>query len=1143
MKKNHKDICLGWEEFYNYLTGAPDDRPDSNIEAHLSACPRCRKELAEALRLLNPEADRPSTNAQAPSHQEIRNTLSYIQTVARHESKAKRRYRWGSIAAAILLSVGLGSFLSLFVYVRVRSQILCNQARSFVQEVYEARSPSDLRLDLPFKAEATRRNSPDFEEAYTKAEVLFNQALGVRSSMSEALLGLGYIDLQKNRFQKAEKKFQMILNGQPNNLQAMLGRGVSRFEEGLASEDVTARDNYLRGALVDFENVLKRNAMSAEAQYNRIQVLYNTGRRKEALEEIERYLSRDPNSIWALKLRDLKLRIQLSRSEFLNSEIHRAALARDSRILENLLRFMGGKVTTVVLSLLRRALALENITEAGMPDSEDLRWAAGALASLYQTATADSCAASGFRFYAGLSPPQRTSKKNLDARLEKLIRAFEMNDFQTPLSKSEYLIQDFAALKDHWQLARTYQLRGSCFFYGETDFVHATAEFQKMMRHSELAQDPDLMARSLGALSSSHIEQLQYGEALKDLTGMKDLAQRYAMDSWNAFACNIMGNLYLRLGQLEKSQLEYLSGLRLAYRLMDADILLQTLENLAVVSERKEQFIEARDLYSQAEKWLQTSLSEGTLPWDSKTQARRLNLLYKQGQLALRLEDGALAKRYFQEALAGQPAGMRELEARNRLGLALAHIGEKNYSEAEIELREAHMLALKNGYPDILWQAESLQGFILEQHKDFADAIRSYKKAAEILEKMKGNVPSIDLLQTFFSHRYAPHRKVVSLLYSSMNDARQAMEYADRAKAMALRESLARNPCRAEAAKLPSAPIFRLDPLEPLPKNIAILEYFLSLDEIIIFVSGSARTDTVSVRMPLDELEVLTQQYVEAIRNNADPSFKELSRKLYQILILPVLPWLESHVFDTLVVLPDGPLHRIPFHCLMDSKGNHLLKSYAVSYAPSRSILTYILKTSPDRRISRNSSILLLDGSSSLPGASGELAGLSSLYSRNRLWKPVNVNATAPEIGHYDMIHFSGHAILQGGQPRLVFKTAERETYLDASLMRKWNLRNSLLVTLAGCNTGIGPIFDGETPWGLVPGLLSAGCPSILVSLFPVEDAATGKLTLRFYELLAQGSRSKAQCLRIAQLEQFESAATDSPPMSWCPFVLIGDPR
>jgi len=148
-------------------------------------------------------------------------------------------------------------------------------------------------------------------------------------------------------------------------------------------------------------------------------------------------------------------------------------------------------------------------------------------------------------------------------------------------------------------------------------------------------------------------------------------------------------------------------------------------------------------------------------------------------------------------------------------------------------------------------------------------------------------------------------------------------------------------------------------------------------------------------------------------------------------------------------------------------------------------------------------------------------------------------------VRDYEIIHFSGHAKLYQGKPRLVFHTPQGEAYLDSSVIQNLKLRKNGLVTLAGCNTAIGPLFDGETPWGLVPSFLSAGASSLLLSLVPVDDAAADILTSTFYDILAHNRYSKAQALRLAQLSLLKKLRSTADPniTSWAPFVLVGDPR
>jgi CHAT domain-containing protein len=125
-------------------------------------------------------------------------------------------------------------------------------------------------------------------------------------------------------------------------------------------------------------------------------------------------------------------------------------------------------------------------------------------------------------------------------------------------------------------------------------------------------------------------------------------------------------------------------------------------------------------------------------------------------------------------------------------------------------------------------------------------------------------------------------------------------------------------------------------------------------------------------------------------------------------------------------------------------------------------------------------------------------------------------------------------------------------------IVREWEL-DADLVTLSGCQTGLGKEIAGEGYIGLVNAFLQAGARSLLVSLWRVEDEATALLMGRFYENLTgtfHGERQayagepmpKAEALREAKhwLRTYTDEDGRQPfrhPVYWSGFVLIGAPR
>ena len=78
------------------------------------------------------------------------------------------------------------------------------------------------------------------------------------------------------------------------------------------------------------------------------------------------------------------------------------------------------------------------------------------------------------------------------------------------------------------------------------------------------------------------------------------------------------------------------------------------------------------------------------------------------------------------------------------------------------------------------------------------------------------------------------------------------------------------------------------------------------------------------------------------------------------------------------------------------------------------------------------------------------------------------------------------------------------------------DLQHCELVTLSGCETGLALSGGGDEQLGLARAFLAAGAPSLVISLWPVEDTSTNELMQHFYQHLLQGE-SKVQALRSAQ--------------------------
>jgi CHAT domain-containing protein/tetratricopeptide (TPR) repeat protein len=128
--------------------------------------------------------------------------------------------------------------------------------------------------------------------------------------------------------------------------------------------------------------------------------------------------------------------------------------------------------------------------------------------------------------------------------------------------------------------------------------------------------------------------------------------------------------------------------------------------------------------------------------------------------------------------------------------------------------------------------------------------------------------------------------------------------------------------------------------------------------------------------------------------------------------------------------------------------------------------------------------------------------------------------------------HLSGHAT----PPDL------DDGVLTAYEATQLNLRETELVVLSACETGLGKVTAGEGVFGLRRALQVAGAESVLMSMWSVPDKETQELMTLFYTKWLSG-KDKHEALREAQLEMRERVKArygKDLPQYWGAFVLVG---
>ncbi|MEA5464592.1 CHAT domain-containing protein [Leptothoe sp. PORK10 BA2] len=316
----------------------------------------------------------------------------------------------------------------------------------------------------------------------------------------------------------------------------------------------------------------------------------------------------------------------------------------------------------------------------------------------------------------------------------------------------------------------------------------------------------------------------------------------------------------------------------------------------------------------------------------------------------------------------------------------------------------------------------------------------------------------------------------------------------------------------------------------------------------------------------LDTLIADTRATVTVIRNNTSP---EKLKALHQLLIDPIADLLPTDPTAQVTFIPQGSLFLVPFAALQDEAGTYLLEKHTILTAPSIQVLGLARGAgmeNGEQEIGNQTDALVVgnptmpkvwvqDGKgaleeiqlSSLAGAEDEALLIGDRLGVTPL---LQGQATEAEIKRRlpgaSWIHLATHGLLGYGDPQssgvldlpgavaLAAGNGE-DGLLTAAEIIQMDLQAELAI-LSACDTGRGRI-TGDGVVGLSRALMTAGVPSVMVSLWAVPDQPTAELMTAFYEQLQRGE-TKAQALRQAMLL---TMAQHPDPRNWAAFTLMGE--
>jgi CHAT domain-containing protein len=362
----------------------------------------------------------------------------------------------------------------------------------------------------------------------------------------------------------------------------------------------------------------------------------------------------------------------------------------------------------------------------------------------------------------------------------------------------------------------------------------------------------------------------------------------------------------------------------------------------------------------------------------------------------------------------------------------------------------------------------------------------------------------------------------------------------------------------------------------------ALIEYSLSDTSLFMFHVEKRRMNI--IHQSIDSTFHKSLSTIINFLNNFDCSktpvedltdYVDKSYYLYNILVKPVETYTKN---KRLVIVPDELLSFLPFEALIDSRNingrtsyrnlNYLIHKYIISYGISS---TLYFRESPDiqgeriRKLSAfapvydkpiNTADILIrtrqyyrDKLYPIPGVKDEVNSISKIidcdifegvHATERIFKDT--------ARYYDLLHLSMHTIINNTNPmfsKLAFTEVNdsiEDGLLNTHEIYNMNI-NARLAVLSSCSSGEGILKKGEGVMSLARAFMYAGCPSIVMTLWVVEDKSSIRLMTEFYKEIAKGM-PKDKALRNSKLKFIEEEnLTRAHPFYWSSYICVGTPE
>jgi CHAT domain-containing protein len=426
------------------------------------------------------------------------------------------------------------------------------------------------------------------------------------------------------------------------------------------------------------------------------------------------------------------------------------------------------------------------------------------------------------------------------------------------------------------------------------------------------------------------------------------------------------------------------------------------------------------------------------------------------------------------------------------------------------------------------------------------EAEATFAAGLRVLERQRPLLPDGRIRLGYFELPWNLFDEMIALVASQPGKERAALAYAERSRARDLLD--------AASATRSAEPIDPATMAATLAPGTALLYYASLRDELLTWLVTRGGVSFHRTPIGAAALAQDVAAFRDALSSPWEQDTSALQARLYAAILGPVADRLTHG--ETLAFVADGPLHTLPFAALRDPATNrYLVEDHAIEIAPSASMF---VRRRDGRPLDGASARALVfgnpraagDESAVLPNlaqAEAEAKEIAQLFPGSVVLTGADATKRAfvDAAGRHAIVHFAGHAIANGDNPllsRLLFASSDatRADLLFANEILSVDTHGTALVVLAACRTAVSALRKGEGAIGLARPFLATGVPSVVATMWDIDDQASRYFFRVFYTSLKSGG-APAAALRTAQLEMLRLADPRlRAPLAWAGFTLYG---